>query len=236
MKRVAIIQPNYVPWKGYFDIIASVDCFVFLDDVQHTIRDWRTRNKIKTLDGSSVWLSVPTLGGRSQLIREVKIDYSQNWAHRHLESIRHSYVKTPHFHSYFPRLSELLETPWPFLADFNIALTGQLMSWLGISCETRRSSELNSQGTKDLRLLSLIRAVGGTAYLSGPSARDYIRPENFADAGIDLSYHDYGGYPEYPQISAPFDHFVTVLDLLFAVGSDAPEYIWGKRRDRTKTT
>jgi len=81
-------------------------------------------------------------------------------------------------------------------------------------------------------LIDLVQKVGGSFYLSGPAARDYIRPERFAESNIELAYHDYAGYPEYPQISAPFDHFVSVLDLLFAVGDAAPDYIWGAKRAR----
>jgi len=232
-KKVAIIQPNYIPWKGYFDIIAAVDVFIFLDDVQHTVRDWRTRNKIKTAAGTSSWLSVPTTGGRNQLIREVAIDQTQGWARKHLEAMRHSYGKTPHFATYFPQFSELLTSPTVLLADLNIRLTEQITAWLGLSREFLRSSQLGAAGTKDDRLIDLVQQVGGSYYLSGPAARDYIRPERFADAGIELAYHDYQGYPAYPQISQPFDPFVTVLDLLFAVGAEAPDYIWGKFRDRS---
>ena len=233
MKKVAIIQPNYIPWKGYFDLIASVDVFIFLDDVQHTVRDWRTRNKIKTAAGTSSWLSVPTLGGRHQLIHEVAIDQSQDWARKHTEAIRHSYKKTPYFADYFGPFSEALARPWTKLVELDIQLTRQLAGWLGLSTEFLRASELGASGTKDERLIELVQRVGGTHYLSGPAARDYIRPERFLEANIELAYHSYDGYPSYPQISEPFDPFVTVLDLLFAVGASAPDYIWGKLRTRS---
>src|SRR4051794_4077535 len=133
MKKVAIIQPNYIPWKGYFDLIASVDVFIFLDDVQHTVRDWRTRNKIKTAAGTSSWLSVPTLGGRNQLIHEVAIDQTQDWVRKHTEAMPHSYAKPPHFADYFPAFSEALARPWKLLAELDMHLTRQLAGWLGLS-------------------------------------------------------------------------------------------------------
>jgi hypothetical protein len=228
--KVAILQPNYIPWKGVFDMVHAVDVFVFLDDVQYTVRDWRNRNKVKTLDGQTAWLSVPVLGGRNQAITEVVIDQAQPWAHKHTEVVRHSYGKTPFYGEYAPRFAEILGRRHERLADLDIDLMREVCGWLGIPREFRRSSELAPEGTKDDRLIDLVRKVGGDHYLSGPAARAYIRPERFAEAGITLGWQDYTGYPEYPQIAGPFDHAVTVLDLLFAVGPAAPEYIWGHRR------
>jgi hypothetical protein len=230
--RVAIIQPNYIPWKGYFDMIHAVDTFIFLDDVQYTVRDWRNRNKIKTAAGATSWLSVPTLGGRSQRVCDVAIDGAQGWRHKHTEALRHSYGRTPFFAEYFPRFAELLSREWKLLADLDIALTQEICAWLGVERQFRRSSEWSVAGIKDDRLIELVERVGGTYYLSGPAARDYIVPEKFAEAKIELAYQDYSGYPEYPQIAPPFDHFVTILDLVFAVGGEAPEYIWGQHRAR----
>lgn len=230
--RVAVIQPNYLPWKGYFDIIHDVELFVFLDDVQYTVRDWRNRNKIKTRVGHTQWLTVPTLGGRNQSIAEVAIDEGQPWRRKHLDAIRHSYGGTPYFEHYFSLLSELLSRPWTYLADLDIELTKEICRWLGLTPRFARSSSLSPSGTKDDRLIDIVKKVGGHAYLSGPAARDYIRPERFSECGIELSYHDYSGFPEYPQIAPPFDHFVTILDLIFAVGADAPAYIWGEKRLR----
>ena len=234
MTRVAIIQPNYLPWRGYFDIIQAVDVFIFLDDVQYTVRDWRNRNRIKKADGTSSWLSVPILGGRDQRILDVKVDNGQDWPRKHLASLRHSYGCCPHFEPYFSQLSELLLSRQSRLAELDITLTVALCGWLGLDrCRFVRASELHAGGVKDDRLIQLVQGVGGAAYLSGPAAKEYIRPERFAEAGIALSYHDYSGYPAYPQISMPFDPHVTVLDLLFAVGPEAPEYIWGSRHSRT---
>jgi hypothetical protein len=229
VKRVAIIQPNYIPWKGYFDIIHAVDVFIFLDDVQYTQRDWRNRNRIKLASGGSTWLTVPTLGGRSQSIHEVRIDRTQDWPRKHAQALRHSYARTPFFERYHPRFVEIVSSSFERLADLDIALTKQICEWLGIERELRRSSEMGGAGTKDERLVDLAQEVAGDSYLSGPAARDYIVPKRFEDAGIALRYHDYAGYAAYPQISAPFDHYVTVLDLLFAIGPDAPDYVWGSR-------
>jgi len=175
--RVAIIQPNYIPWKGYFDIIHDVDVFVFLDDVQYTVRDWRNRNKIKTRDGQTTWLTVPTLGGRNQPILSVEIDEAQPWRRKHLDALRHAYGRTPHFERYFAGLSATLAEPWKLLVDLDIALTKQICGWLGCERRCERSSTLAPSGAKDDRLIDLVQKVGGSFYLSGPAARDYIRPE-----------------------------------------------------------
>jgi hypothetical protein len=230
MSRVAIIQPSYIPWRGFFDIIHAVDVFVFLDDVQYTVRDWRNRNRIKMRQGPSAWLTIPTRGGRDQRIADVEIDDTQDWRRKHLASLLHSYGKCRHFVDYFPSLSELLTNGPANLAALDIALTEKICGWLSVERRFVRASHLDAAGTKDDRLIDIVHKVGGRFYLSGPAARDYIAPQKFADADIELAYHDYGGYPEYPQISAPFDPYVTILDLLFTVGPDAPDYIWGKHR------
>jgi hypothetical protein len=233
VKRVAIIQPNYVPWKGYFDIIHDVDTFVFLDDVQYTVRDWRNRNRIKTRDGQTIWLSVPILGGRNQRICDVEINRAEAWQRKHIEAARHSYGKMPGFAEYFPRFVDVLGQGFSRLGELDIAMTREICGWLGLDREFYRSSELSPTGTKDERLIDLVQKVGGDHYLSGPAARDYIRAERFAAAHIGLAYHDYAGYPAYPQLGEPFDHHVSILDLVFAVGRDTPDYIWGARRVRT---
>lgn len=233
LKTVGIIQPNYIPWRGYFDFIQEVDVFVFLDDVQFTRRDWRTRNRIKLPDGQSRWLTVPVQGGRDQAICDVKIDNSQKWASKHWGALRHSYGKTPHFDRYRDTLEGLYSPGrFEYLVDLNVALTRLICEWLGLSTSFVHSSSLEVDGEKDELLLNIVRKLDADAYLSGPAAQDYILPSLWAEAGVDLRYKDYSGYPEYPQISEPFEPAVTVLDLLFMVGDDAPDYIWGDRRDR----
>ena len=226
MKKVAIIQSNYLPWKGYFDMIHRVDAFIFLEDVQYTTRDWRNRNKIKKLDGKTQWISVPVSGGRDQLICEAKIDFSTPWRNKHLEALRHSYGKTPHFETFFPRIKEILEDSPEFLSKLNQILIKQIAEWLGIETEFHSSEDFQVPGSKDDKLIGLVQKVGGDHYLSGPAARAYIVADKFRDAGIDLEYMDYSHYPDYPQISEPFEHGVSVLDLLFMMGREAPAYIW----------
>ncbi|MCB1693489.1 MAG: WbqC family protein [Pseudomonadales bacterium] len=233
MHTVAIIQPSYIPWRGQFDFIHEVDCFVFLDDVQYTVRDWRNRNRIKMPDGSTRWLTIPTLGGRQQLIMDVRIDHSRKWAKQHLEALRHSYVRAPHFKRYFAELEEFyLGRQCELLVDFTIPLTELLAGWLGLAPRFRRASEFRVEGVKDARLIAIAAQLNAQEYLSGPTAQDYLQPALWEEAGIGLRIKDYSGYPEYPQIATPFEPHVTLLDLVFMVGDAAPEYIWGSRRHR----
>ena len=232
MTRVAIIQPSYIPWRGFFDIIHSVDAFVFLDDVQYTVRDWRNRNRIKLRQGGSTWLTIPILGGRDQRIVDVEVDDAQGWRRKHLESLRHNYGRSEFFERYFPGISERLLGAGTKLSEIDITLAEQICDWLDCRRPFHRSSELAPQGSKDDRLIDIIQKVGGTFYLSGPAAQAYIAPAKFTAAAIELAYADYSGYPEYPQISMPFEPAVSVLDLLFSVGPKAPEYIWGALRQR----
>ena len=230
VRKVGIIQPSYLPWRGFFDFVQEVDVFVFLDDVQYTVRDWRNRNRVKTHDGGAVWLTVPVLGGRSQLIRDTKIDNAQPWIRKHLQAIQHSYGRATYFAEYFDAISAVYSRGFELLSELDIALIEALCACLGIEREFVVASTLDCGGSKDDKLLALVQRVGGDVYLSGPSAAAYLRPDLWAKAGVELRYKDYSGYPEYPQISQPFEPSVSVIDLLFMVGKAAPDYIWGHRR------
>ena len=227
--RVALIQSSYIPWKGFFDIIHDVDRFIFYDDVQFTPRDWRTRNKVKTAQGS-IWLTVPAGQKRTRLICEVQLE-DKTWGRKHWDTLRHAYAKAPHFAHYKPFLEHVyLERTWDTLSELNQYTTRTIATeFLGIRTEFRDSREYDVQGQKFDRLYDLVVKSGATTYLSGPSAADYIEPGRFEAAGIELQYKDYSGYPEYPQLYPPFEHAVSILDLLFHMGPDAPEYIWGWR-------
>ena len=227
MKRVGIIQPNYIPWRGYFDFIRQVDTFVFLDDVQYTKQDWRNRNKIRLKNGDLTWLTVPVRTSADTLIKDVEIDHKVPWVRKHLTAIELNYNKTPFFDMYFDPFRKVLEAGIPLLSDLDMELTKLICGWLGISNELRKSSDLQCAGTKDHKLIEMMQKVGGTHYLSGPAARAYIQPDLWKSAGIEMSYIRYPDYPEYPQIAAPFAPGVSVLDLVFMTGPKASEYIWG---------
>lgn len=224
-----IVQPSYIPWRGYFDLIRRADVFVFYDDVQYDKRGWRNRNRIKTAHGTQ-WLTIP-VNSRGAQIEHTPINKiltaDGRWPKTHLATLRHAYAGAPFFKRYEDWLTAAYAAPPPLLADFTIATTIDLARELGIT-QTRfvRSSSLGVEGRKTDRLIAVLRAVGATSYLSGPSARAYMEDEKLAEASIALEYIDYR-YPEYPQLHPPYDPAVSILDLLFMTGPDAPRYIWG---------
>ena len=225
-KRVAIVQSCYIPWKGYFDLINLVDEFILYDDRQYTRRDWRNRNRIKTPQGTR-WLTIPVevKGRYDQRIDETRIS-DGSWAEKHWKTLIHSYGSAPHFMTYRERLEELYggvsETS---LSLVNWTFLEAICGLLGIETRLSWSTDYDAEGSRTERLVSLCRAAGATSYLSGPSARDYMEETLFERAGIELEYMDYTGYPEYEQPHPPFEHEVTILDLLFSVGEETPRYM-----------
>jgi hypothetical protein len=229
MKKVVILQSSYLPWKGYFDLIHDADLFVFYDDVQYTNRDWRSRNKIKTVQGPA-WITIPVGSRRDQLICDIEIK-DRAWQAKHWKTIVHTYSKRPFFGLYEDFFGDLfLEKKWDNLSNLNqYVIQAISKDLLGISTTFADSREFHVTGNKLERLFNLVKATQADCYISGPAAKDYIDPSVFLDAGIELVWKNYSGYPGYPQCYPPFEHGVSVLDLLFNVGPDAPWYIWGWR-------
>jgi hypothetical protein len=229
--KCVILQPSYIPWRGYFHQVQKADTFVFYDDVQYDDRGWRNRNRVKTEQGTR-WLTIPVFSQGVQVthtpIRDVRISWERPWARKHRETIRHSYSRAPHFARYAPLLDDFYSRRGDNLADFTIELTVALAWELGLT-KTRflRSSSLEVEGTKTDRLLALLAAVGADHYVSGPSARAYLDEEKIAAAGVTLEYMTYD-YMEYEQLYPPYDPHVSILDLLFMKGAEAGEYVWGR--------
>jgi hypothetical protein len=225
--KCVILQPSYIPWRGFFDQIRKTDVFVFYDDVQYDKHGWRNRNRIKTHQGP-VWLTIPVYKKGVVLehtpINQIKIDWSTPWNRKHWMSIQQSYGKAPFFKQYAPQLEAYYSRPYTFLADFTIGLTMTLSRLLGISAtQFIRSSCLEVTGTKTDRLLQILQKIGANYYISGPAAKDYLEEEKFEQLGIGLEYMGYH-YPEYPQLYPPYDPQVSILDLLFMAGPDALKY------------
>ena len=231
-KCVAIVQSCYIPWKGYFDLIRAADEFILLDDVQFTKRDWRSRNRIKTKDGLC-WLTVPvhTKGRYEQRIMDTTIS-DPTWSERHWRTIQSAYARAPFFDVYEPQVRALYAQPSDRLSEVNRALTEGLCRILGITTPIRWSSEYHSREGRNERLIDLCVKAGATDYLSGPSARGYVDEAAFAHAGVAVHFVDYSGYREYPQLYPPFEHAVSVLDLLFCTGPGAGDYLKDLSRPR----
>ena len=225
-KRVAVIQSSYIPWKGYFDLIRAADQFVLLDDVQFTKRDWRSRNRIKTKDGGT-WLSIPvrTSGRYLQRIDETTIS-DPGWADRHWRTIRSSYARAPFFDALASTFEPLYMNPVSDrLSAVNHTFILAICGLLGITTPISWSSEYPTRTSPNQRLIDICLACGATDYLSGPSALSYLDGEAFRSSGITIHTADYSGYPEYAQLYPPFDHAVSVLDLLFCTGPQAIEHM-----------
>jgi len=229
-KRVAIMQSNYFPWKGYFDIIHDVDECVFFEDARYTPQHWRNRNRIKTANGP-VWLTIPVGDSEDRLICEVELPRN-GWAVKHWRRIEAWYRRAPHFERYRDVLREaLLDPKWRLLSDLNCHLIRLIAHQiLGMETKFSDSRVLQAHSTgKQERVIEILHQVGGTVYVSGPAAKTFLDPQHFAQEGIALVWKDYSGYPEYEQLYPPFRHDVSILDLLFHVGPDAQQYIWGWR-------
>lgn len=225
-----ILQPSYIPWRGVFHQIHKADCFVFYDDVQYDKHGWRNRNKIKTPKGLK-WLTIPVHSGGNVVehtpINQIQIDWTQNWPHKHWESIRQVYARAPYFKEFEQEIAAFYRQKPALLAEFTISTTMTLAKLLGIS-KTRfvRSSSLRAEGSKTERLLQILKEVGATHYISGPSAREYLDEARLRDAGISVEWMEYK-YPEYEQLYPPYEVGVSILDLLFMKGPESARYIWG---------
>lgn len=228
--RVGVIQSSFIPWRGYFDFIASVDAFVFHDDIQYTKGDWRNRNKIKTPKGTE-WLTVPvTYKNVAQLICETPIDYSVAWGRKHLGLWRANYQAAPYFNDVMKLLFDLECGKEATISQLNIKLIRRISEYLGISTPMMLSSELALEGTKTERLIDLLKKLNATTYLSGPSADVYLDKDAFSCNGIRLEYKSYD-YEPYPQLWGPFEGAVTVLDLIANCGPQARNFIRSKSPD-----
>jgi hypothetical protein len=225
-KKVAIVQSNYIPWRGYFDLINSVDEFILYDDMQYTIRDWRNRNLIKTASGP-LWLTIPVevKGKYFQKIKDVTVSDPQ-WARKHWASIIHSYSKARHFSASKELFAGLYsQADERSLSKINYRFIGAICQLLGINTTISWSMDYELHGDKTEKLVNLCKQAGGTHYLSGPAAKTYLVEEPFAQEGISVSYMDYSGYPDYNQLYPPFEPGVSVLDLIFNEGPEATRYM-----------
>ena len=220
--RIAVMQPTYLPWIGYFGMIDRVDTFVLLDSVQFARRSWQQRNQIKTHNGPG-WLTVPVLskGKRNQLIKDVTIDASRNFPGNHIRAIEANYRKSSHFELYAPKLFAILGKKHSRLAELNLELIELLKGALGIETPLKLSSKLGHEGTKASLLVDLCVKLESTEYLSPPGSRNYLdESESFEKHGIPVSYFKYD-HPVYRQRFGDFLPYMSVIDLLFNEGPES---------------
>ncbi len=216
---VSAHQPNFAPWLGFFDKMLHSDVLVLLDNVQFIKRGYQNRARIKAAGGPQ-WLTVPVIskGRYDQATRDVEIDETARWRAVHLRTLHTVLAKAPH-------RDELLEVVEPIygrddvhrLVDLNLALIRAMADRLGIATRLVSASELDVEGSSTRLMLRLTRAVGGDAYLSGPTGRKYLEPELFDEAGLELRYHSFDAF-EYPQLHGAFEPGLSCLDYVANCG------------------
>jgi hypothetical protein len=220
-KRLVLNQSNYIPWKGYFDLIAASDEFVIFDEVQFTKNDWRNRNRV-VLNGKLHWLTIAikTAGVAKQSIQLAEVS-DRGWARIHWEILRQAYRKAPYFGEVGPVLEETYRqaATTGSLTEINQLFLEAICCLLGITTSIVRSDVVKKTAmTPTQRIIEICKARGATEYLSGPAARAYLEEEQLRDAGIALEYADYSGYSEYQQQMPVFEHGVSIIDALFRCG------------------
>jgi hypothetical protein len=230
MKTIVIVQSNYIPWRGYFAMIALADELILLDSVQYTRNDWRNRNIIKTPLGPQ-WLTIPIERCFPQPIDQARIA-AADWAERHIRAIEHNYRRAKAFDEAASWLFPGLRTAagFPLLTQVNVYLIGEICRRLGIDRPIRRCTDIAPRDVlasmePTERLIHLCGSVGATCYLTGRAAEDYLLQDKFGQAGIELKWMDYGGMPEYPQCWEGFEPRVSIIDLLLNCGASSPLFL-----------
>lgn len=228
--KTTILQPTYLPWLGYFEMIDAMDQYVVFDHVQFQAKSWQQRNRIKAPNGP-LMLTVPVLSDGTQQVRiaDKRVAYNQPWVRKHIKSIRVAYQRAPYFERYFDGICQVLESQPPLLADLTMALNGYFIECLGIQTQVVRSSELlagtdDSEQGKTEKVVNLCRAAGASVLYDGKVAQDFLQLEQFAAHQIEVIFQDYQ-HPQYPQLGKEFAPFMCVADLLFNCGDDALQII-----------
>ncbi|MCX7715860.1 MAG: WbqC family protein [Endomicrobia bacterium] len=216
--KVAIHQPQYLPWSGYFNKILQCDIFVFLDDVQYKKNEWQNRNRIKSVNGE-LWLTVPVHYKFGQKINEIEIDNKIFWRKNHLKTIKVNYNKSKFFTEFYPYIEKLLNKEYKKLVEINIESINMVLSYLGIKKEIKLSSELKVEGEKTQRLINICKKLSADIYISGIGAKEYIVVEEFQKNNIKVIFQNYTT-PEYPQLFGSFIPNLSIIDMIFNVGRE----------------
>ncbi len=229
--KVGVIQSNYIPWRGYFDFINSVDLFVIYDDVQYSKGSWRNRNQLKFPEGPK-WITLPVKVNLGMMINEVTVK-ELDWKKQHSDLLTQSLGKAPFFDDAMKVWEKGISGENKFLTDLNINITKSICDYLGIKTKIVRSEPYDLSGTKTDRLMNLFKKIGATSYLSGPAAESYLDIELFKANNIDLYYKKYT-YPVYDQLSEPFLPAVSILDLIANKGKEAIDLYKSSEPDTAK--
>ena len=226
--RVAVHQPQYLPWLGFFDKADCVDCFVILDNVQYHKNEWQNRNRIKSSNGTP-WLTVPVHYRFPQRICDVQVDDESGWRQKHWRSISQSYRKCADFDLLAVALEPLYTTSWRWLVDLNLAGIERLAQALNIAWSPRLTSEMDLAEEPTQRLIDICRQVGADHYLAGSGSAGYLDARLFQEAGIAVEFQEFV-HPVYPQLYGAFKPALSIVDLLFNCGSESLERLRSSRQ------
>lgn len=226
-KRIAIMQPGYLPWLGFFELMQNCDLFVLLDDVPYTKKDWRNRNRIRTKEGWK-WLSVPVRhkDRSGQLIKDVEIDNGKRWKKEHLNALYFNYHKAKYFTDYFSRLRNIYERAFDNLCILDCEIILYLRDQLKISTECITSSSLNIKSSKNKKILEICKILEAEELYDSKASAEFIDTALFEREDIRVEFQDYG-HPVYHQVFDPFIPYMSVLDLLFNCGPESLNIISG---------
>jgi len=224
MTIVAIHQPGYLPWLGFFKKMMNSDVFVFLDDAQFEKKDWDNRNFIRTNSGSTL-LTVPVLAHRDTTLNQTKIDNTKNWAIKHKRSILLNYSKAPYFddHKYF--IEALYDQKFDLLVDINTKIIQYVMNKLDIECKILFSSKLNVSETGSDRVLQICKILNADVYISGTVwAKEHLKLDDFKENDIEIKFQNFQ-HPKYSQLHGDFIPNMSIIDLLFNEGNKSREIL-----------
>jgi len=224
---LAVHQPQYIPWLGYFHKIAGCDLFIYLDDVQYKKREFQNRNKIKTASGP-LWLTVPVVskGQFTQKIKEVKINNETDWPGEHLKSIEHNYAKTSHFDEHRRFFQALYQKKHEMLIDLSMETINYCLGCLKIQTPVKMSSEFNITSASTERIIDLCKAAGADTYLSGSGGREYMDVSLFEKNRIKLVFQEFK-HPRYEQLFCGFEPYLSIVDLIFNCGEKSRGILLG---------
>lgn len=223
------MQPGYLPWLGFFELMARCDKFVFLDDVQYTKRDWRNRNRIRTHQGWQ-WLTVPVLNRNRpyQLIKNVQINNQISWQKKHLKALRINYTKSRFFGKFYPEIEYIYSKRWESLCELNVALILYLTKSVSIKTPCIFSSGLNIKSKRTQRIIEICKMLNANELYDSKAAANFLDLSLFEAENIKVKFQNYV-HPIYEQVYRPFIPYMSVIDLLFNCGSRALDVIFGKK-------
>lgn len=227
MKRLVIMQPSYLPWLGYFDLLLQSDLFLIYDNVQFDKDGWRNRNKIKSANGPQ-WLTVPVLtkGQNKPLNSDIQVNGKENWQTKHLKTLQMCYSKAPHFKEVFPLIETVLQQRWNLLLDVNLAFLKTFCEFLDIATPMQKVSELSLAlpDGKNEKLIAICRHLSAEEFYEPEGGRGYIDESQFTGAGIRLKFQNFQ-HPVYPQLYGDFVSHLSIVDVLFNCGRQSAQIL-----------